>query len=60
MSLTNHTMVLYDMSKILTNLEIEQSVFTQICILSGTDYSSDSSHSLYQSYQYFQEYRLHL
>jgi len=37
-SLLNHTVVLYDMKSILKELELNQNVFREICILSGTDY----------------------
>ena len=37
-SLLNHTFVLYDMKSILFELELNQNVFREICILSGTDY----------------------
>lgn len=37
-SLLNHTVVLYDMKSILNELEINQNVFREICILSGSDY----------------------
>lgn len=40
-SLLNHTMVLYDMKNILNELEINQRVFREICILSGTDYNEN-------------------
>jgi len=38
LSLLNHTVVLYDMKSILNELEINQNVFREICILSGSDY----------------------
>lgn len=37
-SLLNHTVVLYDMKSILFELELNQHIFREICILSGTDY----------------------
>jgi hypothetical protein len=37
-SLLNHTVVLYDMKSILNELEINQNIFREICILSGSDY----------------------
>ena len=38
LSLLNHSVVLYDMKSILNELEINQNVFREICILSGSDY----------------------
>jgi 5'-3' exonuclease len=40
-SLLNHTIVLYDMKNILDELEISQTIFREICILSGTDYNNN-------------------
>jgi len=46
LSLLNHTAVLYDMEKILCELGLTQSQFREICILSGTDYNSSTTHCL--------------
>jgi hypothetical protein len=41
LSLMNHTVVLYDLPKILNELEISEEDLRMICVLSGTDYNSD-------------------
>jgi len=42
LSLLNNTMVLYDTSKILQYLGMDQQEFIGLCILSGTDYNIDT------------------
>lgn len=44
-SLLNHTIVLYNTSSILQELKMTQKEFSEVCILSGTDYNLNSSHS---------------
>jgi hypothetical protein len=44
-SLLNHTIVLYNTGSILQELKMTQKEFSQVCILSGTDYNLTSSHS---------------
>jgi hypothetical protein len=44
-SLLNHTIVLYNTSSILQELKMTQKEFSEVCILSGTDYNLSSSHS---------------
>ena len=46
LSLLNHTAVLYDMEKILCELGLTQEQFREICVLSGTDYNSSTTHCL--------------
>ena len=53
------TLVLYDYSKILKSLEINDNNFKKLCILSGTDYnindekiSFDKAYTLYNIYKY--------
>ncbi len=46
LSLLNHTLVVYDMKGILTDLGISQKEFREICVLSGTDYNIDDDVSL--------------
>ena len=63
LNLLNDTVVCYQTKNILNTLNVTSEEFKEICVLSGTDYSLDSSssfsksHSLYQTYQYFQEYK---
>lgn len=44
-SLLNHTIVLYNTSSILQELNMTQKEFSEVCILSGTDYNLSSSHN---------------
>jgi hypothetical protein len=41
-SLLNHTIVLYNTSSILQELKMTQKEFSEVCILSGTDYNLNS------------------
>ena len=41
-SLLNHTIVLYNISSILQELKMTQKEFSEVCILSGTDYNLSS------------------
>jgi len=60
LSLLNHTIVLYELKGILTELGITQKELREICILSGTDYNSinddDKSHTLNDTLSYFKKY----
>ena len=61
LSLFNHTAVLYDLDGILKNLGLSQKQLREICILSGTDYNSnseckDKTEDLYVTLNYFQCY----
>jgi hypothetical protein len=68
-SLLNHTIVLYNTSSILQELRMTQKEFSEVCILSGTDYNLSSSHSrqavignsslLHDSVWLFNQYRQH-
>lgn len=46
LSLLNHTVVLYDTCKILNNLELTQNDLREICIISGTDYNSETDKTM--------------
>lgn len=60
MSLLNHTIVLYDMRKILEKLGISQKELREICILSGTDYNTRENNkkvkNLYDTLKQFKKY----
>ena len=60
MSLLNHTIVLYDMKKILEKLGISQKELREICILSGTDYNTaeknETVRNLYSTLKQFKKY----
>ena len=60
LSMVNHNVVLYDLSKILNQLKINQNELREICVLSGTDYdmeNSMNSYHLYQVLDLFKKYR---
>lgn len=57
-SLVQHTAVLYDTNCILNNLDMTQTEFSDICILSGTDYNiKESSVNLKNTLRHFYQYR---
>jgi 5'-3' exonuclease len=59
-SLINHTTVVYSMKLILDELGLTQEEFSQICILSGTDYTSNfnnSKNNLMTSLKNFKKYK---
>jgi 5'-3' exonuclease len=56
LSLLNHTVVLYDLKKMLDNLGITQTELREICVLSGTDYNIDEKRSLYQTLKLFKKF----
>ena len=59
LSLLNETVVLYNLNKILEEMNINFMEFKQICVISGTDYnlSRMSKNNLYQTFKYFDEYK---
>lgn len=58
LSLLNESMVLYNLSEILKELEISLSDFRQICVLSGTDYNNDNNGlDLYKSVEFYKSYK---
>jgi len=53
-SLMNHTTVLYDLSKILNNLNLSLENFQTMCLLSGTDYIDiHSGGNIFQNYNLY-------
>ena len=60
LSLLKHTIVLYEMKGILSELGITQKELREICVLSGTDYNSinddDNSHNLYTTLKQYKKY----
>ena len=60
LSLLKHTIVLYDMKGILSELGITQKELREICVLSGTDYNNinddDKSHTLYTTLKQYKKY----
>jgi flap endonuclease-1 len=58
LSLLNESMVLYNLSEILKELQISLSDFRQICVLSGTDYNNDNNGlDLYKSVEFYKNYK---
>lgn len=64
LSLLNHTVVMYDLNKILNNLGLKQNELREICVLSGTDYNLNVNNSndkeipnLYRTLKYFRKYK---
>jgi flap endonuclease-1 len=61
LSLLKHTIVLYEMKGILSELGITQKELREICVLSGTDYNNinddhDKSHTLYTTLKQYKKY----
>jgi flap endonuclease-1 len=61
LSLLNHTAVIYDIQGILENLGVSQKELREICVLSGTDYTSlndetKNENNLYTTLKYFKKY----
>lgn len=59
LSLVNQTVILYNLDKILIDLDLTFNEFKEICILSGTDYNYNSSKdlNLYKILEYFKKYK---
>lgn len=59
LSLLNESMVLYNLSEILKELEITLNDFRQICVLSGTDYNNNNNIGidLYKSVEFYKSYK---
>jgi flap endonuclease-1 len=56
LSLTKESMVWYDMRKVLTDMNMTQIEFREICVLSGTDYNK-SELTIYQVLKYYDKYK---
>lgn len=57
LSMMNHSIMFYDTYSILGDLGMDFATFQQIAILSGTDYSLESNHSLKKTMQYYHDYQ---
>ena len=55
-SLLNHTAVLYDTDKMLSDLKMSSQIFNEIMILSGTDYNINNETSLNETIKWYYEY----
>jgi 5'-3' exonuclease len=56
-SLVKHNVLFYDLSQILSQLQINIQEFRQILVLSGTDYNKDESNDLYESFNLFVKFK---
>ena len=55
-SLMNHTIILYDKSHILTELNMDETRFREVMVLCGTDYNVNSTHNLYDAINWYSEF----
>jgi 5'-3' exonuclease len=56
-SLVKHTVLFYDLSEILYELQMTIQEFRQIVVMSGTDYNKDNSTDLADSVRWFKTYK---
>ena len=56
LSLMNHTAFMYDKASILKEIKINQKLFREIMILSGTDYNINTQTSLKETIRWFHKY----
>ncbi len=56
-SLVKHTVLFYDLAKILTHLQMTVQEFRQVIVLSGTDYNKDNTTDLVESMRWFGIYK---
>jgi len=56
-SLVHKTVLLYDLPKILSELEMSMDQFRQIAVISGTDYNMNDVTSLHETIKWFMEYK---
>jgi len=57
LNLKKNQIELYDMDLILDNLKMTQFDFTQICIISGTDYSKYEKINIFKLMKYYQDFK---
>ena len=57
LSLMNHTVILYDTNSILSDLNMTETQFFEIMVLSGTDYNIHSNTCLRESLKWYEEYK---
>jgi hypothetical protein len=56
----NHTVILYDKEAILQELNMNNTDFREIMVLSGTDYNIDSNTNLYETLKWKNQYDKYL
>jgi 5'-3' exonuclease len=59
LSVLNHTAVFYDSKSILADLKMNETVFRDILLLSGTDYNTNSETNLNETIKWYHEYNKH-
>ena len=57
LSLSKHTVLLYDLKEILDQIQMTKCEFRQVLVLSGTDYNKNSATDLRESLKRFREYK---
>jgi len=55
-SLINHTTVMYDLSTILSRLDMSMESFRTMCLASGTDYIAKGERNIFQNYDLYKSY----
>ena len=56
-NLLNHTIEKYDLNNILKELDISETNFKQLCIISGTDYNIANNKGFYHNYNIYKKYK---
>jgi len=57
LSLSNHTVMQYDMNSILQDLNMSITTFRELMVLSGTDYDMNQTTNLYQTMKLYSSYK---
>lgn len=57
LSIVNETVLIYNLSEILKDLNMSFTIFKQICILSGTDYNIHDNNSLIETIRWYREFK---
>jgi len=57
LSLSKHTVLIYDLKEILDQIQMTKCEFRQVLVLSGTDYNKNSATDLRESLKRFREYK---
>ena len=51
LSLKNHTVVLYNYNKVLCELNLSDTKFRELCVISGTDYNREENMNIINNYE---------
>ena len=57
LSLTNSTVIIYYLDKILKDLNMNFKEFKEICVISGSDYITNNTFNFYTVLKYYKEYK---